>query len=155
MYQGFNEKTGWMHTSTYTDVMDEFKETILNLDGNLKYQYGEELRDVVEDSVALKYKSGDSIHQKIFKTYRTHHGPITHKADGQWTASAMMWEPVKALEQSYIRTKQDGYKGFRKMMDIRTNSSNNTVTQMQKVILLIFTEILFQFAILFLIIPNL
>ena len=127
VYQGFNEKTGWMHTSTYTDVMDEFKETILNLDGNLKYQYGEELRDVVEDSVALKYKSGDSIHQKIFKTYRTHHGPITHKVDGQWTASAMMWEPVKALEQSYIRTKQDGYKGFRKMMDIRTNSSNNTV----------------------------
>jgi len=26
VYQGFNEKTGWMHTSTYTDVMDEFKE---------------------------------------------------------------------------------------------------------------------------------
>ncbi|MGB5436051.1 MAG: penicillin acylase family protein, partial [Maribacter sp.] len=47
--------------------------------------------------------------------------------DGQWTASAMMWEPVKALEQSYIRTKQEGFKGFRDMMDIRTNSSNNTV----------------------------
>ena len=45
----------------------------------------------------------------------------------QWTATAMMWEPVKALEQSYIRTKQNGYQGFRKMMDIRTNSSNNTV----------------------------
>ncbi len=29
VYQGFNEKTGWMHTSTYTDVLDEFKETIL------------------------------------------------------------------------------------------------------------------------------
>ena len=42
-------------------------------------------------------------------------------------ASAMMWEPVKALEQSYIRTKQQGYDGFREMMDIRTNSSNNTV----------------------------
>ena len=59
--------------------------------------------------------------------YRTHHGPITHQVDDQWTASAMMWEPVKALEQSYIRTKQDGYEGFRNMMDIRTNSSNNTV----------------------------
>lgn len=127
VYQGFNEKTGWMHTSTYTDVMDEFKETIVNLKGDLKYQYGEELRDVVEDSVTLKYKSGESIKQKTFKTYRTHHGPITHKADGKWTASAMMWEPVKALEQSYIRTKQNGYKGFREMMNIRTNSSNNTV----------------------------
>ncbi|EWH13028.1 Glutaryl-7-aminocephalosporanic-acid acylase [Cellulophaga geojensis KL-A] len=127
VYQGFNEKTGWMHTSTYTDVMDEFKETIVNLKGDLKYQYGEELRDVVEDSVTLKYKSGESIKQKTFKTYRTHHGPITHKSDGKWTASAMMWEPVKALEQSYIRTKQNGYKGFREMMNIRTNSSNNTV----------------------------
>lgn len=39
----------------------------------------------------------------------------------------MMWEPVKALEQSYIRTKQNGYEGFLKMMDIKTNSSNNTV----------------------------
>lgn len=34
---------------------------------------------------------------------------------------------VKALEQSFVRTKQKGYKGFREMMDIRTNSSNNTV----------------------------
>lgn len=127
VYQGFNEKTGWMHTSTYTDVMDEFKETIVNLKGDLKYQYGEELRDVVEDSVTLKYKSGESTKQKTFKTYKTHHGPITHKSDGKWTASAMMWEPVKALEQSYIRTKQNGYKGFREMMNIRTNSSNNTV----------------------------
>lgn len=127
VYQGFNEKTGWMHTSTYTDVMDEFQENIVNIAGDLKYQYGEELRDVVEDSVTIKYKSGDSIHQKTVKIYRTHHGPITHKSGGKWTASAMMWEPVKALGQSYIRAKQDGYKGFRKMMDSRTNSSNNTV----------------------------
>ena len=39
----------------------------------------------------------------------------------------MMWEPATALEQSYTRTKQEGYAGFRKMMDLRTNSSNNTV----------------------------
>ena len=26
VYQGFNEKAGWMHTSTYTDVIDEFVE---------------------------------------------------------------------------------------------------------------------------------
>ena len=28
VYQGFNEKTGWMHTSTYTDVIDEFVEEV-------------------------------------------------------------------------------------------------------------------------------
>lgn len=127
VYQGFNEKTGWMHTSTYTDVMDEFKETIVKNDGKLLYQYGEELRPVDSISVVLKYKTKGGAKEKSFPMYRTHHGPITHAVDGQWTASAMMWEPVKALEQSYIRTKQDGYDGFRKMMDIRTNSSNNTV----------------------------
>jgi acyl-homoserine lactone acylase PvdQ len=127
VYQGFNEKTGWMHTSTYTDVMDEFKETITQNEGKLFYAYGEELRPVDSTKVTLKYTTPEGLKEKTFPAYRTHHGPITHAIDGQWTASAMMWEPVKALEQSYIRTKQEGYKGFREMMDIRTNSSNNTV----------------------------
>ncbi|MBU2948651.1 acylase [Zobellia uliginosa] len=127
VYQGFNENTGWMHTSTYTDVMDEFKETIVKNDDDLFYQYGEELRPVESSEIVLKYLDGSDLKEKKYPAYRTHHGPITHVADGQWTASAMMWEPVKALEQSFIRTKQIGYKGFRDMMDIRTNSSNNTV----------------------------
>ncbi|MDC6365492.1 MULTISPECIES: acylase [Flavobacteriaceae] len=127
VYQGFNEKTGWMHTSTYTDVMDEFKETIVRMKDSLFYAYGEELRPVKTSKVTLKYKEEDIMKEKTFPMYHTHHGPITHMGDGQWTASAMMWEPIKALEQSYVRTKQNGYAGFRKMMDIRTNSSNNTV----------------------------
>ena len=127
IYQGFNEKTGWMHTSTYTDVMDEFVETVIEEDGELFYQYGEELRPVEVSEVTLKYKDGAEIKERNFPAYRTHHGPITHMEGDRVVASAMMWEPVKALEQSYIRTKQSGYDGFRKMMDIRTNSSNNTV----------------------------
>jgi len=127
VYQGFNEKTGWMHTSTYTDVMDEFKETVVEMDGNLMYQYGEELRTVDASEITLKYKDGAMLKEKTYPAYHTHHGPITHMVDEQWTASSMMWEPVKALEQSFVRTKKDGYKGFKEMMDIRTNSSNNTV----------------------------
>jgi acyl-homoserine-lactone acylase len=127
VYQGFNEKTGWMHTSTYTDVVDEFKEQIVESDDELFYVYGEELRPVEQSQIRLSYKDGDSLKERSFNAYHTHHGPITHAVDGQWTATSLMWEPVKALEQSYIRTKQSGYKGFRKMMDIRTNSSNNTV----------------------------
>ncbi|MBT8245264.1 MAG: hypothetical protein HKP48_05290 [Winogradskyella sp.] len=127
VYQGFNEKTGWMHTSTYTDVIDEFEEDLIKIEDKLMYRYGKELREVQTFETKLKYKDGDSIKSKIFPFYRTHHGPITQSKDGKWIATAMMWEPVKALKQSYIRTKQDGYKGFRKMMDIKTNSSNNTV----------------------------
>lgn len=127
VYQGFNEKTGWMHTSTYTDVIDEFEEDLVKIDDKLMYRYGEELREVKTFETTLKYKDGDSVKLKTVPFYRTHHGPITQSRNGKWIATAMMWEPIKALEQSYIRTKQDGYKGFRKMMDIKTNSSNNTV----------------------------
>ncbi|MGB5609997.1 acylase [Eudoraea sp.] len=127
VYQGFNEKTGWMHTSTYTDVMDEFVEVIEEKDKKLFYVYGEELRPVIQKDIVLKYKDEEGIKEKTFAVYRTHHGPITHKINKSPVASAMMWEPAKALEQSYIRTKQKDYSGFRKMMDIRTNSSNNTV----------------------------
>lgn len=127
IYQGFNEKTGWMHTSTYTDVIDEFVETVSEMEGVPMYQYGEELRPLRSSKVTLSYKFGDSLKQRTFPMYHTHHGPITHQIEGKPVASAMMWDPPRALEQSFIRTKQDSYEGFRKMMDIRTNSSNNTV----------------------------
>lgn len=127
IYQGFNEKTGWMHTSTYTDVMDEYVEDVSGVDGKLMYRYGEELRPVAASEVTLSYRSGDSLALRTFPVYRTHHGPITHQLGGRPVATAMMWEPARALEQSYIRTKQDAYQGFRQMMDLRTNSSNNTV----------------------------
>ena len=127
VYQGFNEKTGWMHTSTYTDVMDEYVEVIEEKEEGLFYVYGEELRPVIKTEVILKYTDKGGMKEKTFPIYRTHHGPVTHKENEAPVASAMMWEPIKALEQSYIRTKQKDYKGFLNMMDIRTNSSNNTV----------------------------
>jgi acyl-homoserine lactone acylase PvdQ len=127
VYQGFNEKTGWMHTSTGTDIMDEFEETIVKKNGKTSYKYGDELRPVDSMEVTLNYKSADSIKHKTFMMYRTHHGPITHANDDKWVSTALMWSPVKALEQSFTRTKTSNYDAFYKMMDIRTNSSNNTV----------------------------
>ncbi|MFK7925314.1 MAG: acylase [Bacteroidia bacterium] len=127
VYQGFNEKTGWMHTSTYTDVIDEFVEDVSQEDEQYYYQYGEEKRAIETQSVSLKYLENGQMQIKDFPIYRTHHGPITHMIDDKWVSTAMMWEPVKALSQSYTRTKLDGHKAFREMMDTRTNSSNNTV----------------------------
>lgn len=127
IYQGFNESTGWMHTSTYTDIMDEFMEVVEERDGKLMYKYGEEWREVETSEVTLSYLEDGELKEKTFPTYRTHHGPITHMIEDKWVATAMMWEPVKALEQSYTRTKKKNYAEFREMMNIRTNSSNNTV----------------------------
>ncbi|MDX2306433.1 MAG: acylase [Microscillaceae bacterium] len=127
IYQGFNEKTGWMHTSSYSDVMDEFVEKVSKKNDQYSYQYGQEQRKITEKKVTLKYKIGDELKEKTFTLYRTHHGPVTHKIDDRWVSTAMMWDPVNALIQSYTRTKKSGYKEFREMMNIRTNSSNNTV----------------------------
>lgn len=127
IYQGFNEKTGWMHTSTGTDIIDEFEETIVKNEKGLHYKYGEELRPLDSLKISLNYKSDDGLASKDFTLYRTHHGPITHKNGDKWVSTALMWSPVNALEQSFTRTKKSNYDEFRKMMDIRTNSSNNTV----------------------------
>jgi acyl-homoserine lactone acylase PvdQ len=59
--------------------------------------------------------------------YRTHHGPIIREANGKWVAIRLMQEPVKALTQSYIRTKQMDYKSYRETMELKANSSNNTI----------------------------
>jgi acyl-homoserine-lactone acylase len=127
VYQGFNEKTGWMHTSTGTDILDEFAEDILNKEGKLSYRYGEELRPVDSLPVTLAYKTDSGMEQREFMMYRTHHGPITHREDGKWIATALMWDPETALIQSYTRTKTSGHDEFREMMNLRRNSSNNTV----------------------------
>jgi acyl-homoserine-lactone acylase len=127
VYQGFNENTGWMHTSTRLDFMDEFVEQVEKRDGKLMYLYGEEWRPVEVTEVTLKYKDGDKKSKRSFPMYHTHHGPITHSIEDKWVATKLNWDPVNALQQSYIRSKQTGHKGFREMMDIRTNSSNNTV----------------------------
>jgi acyl-homoserine lactone acylase PvdQ len=128
VYQGFNSKTGWMHTSTGTDIIDEFEETIVRADSKLGYKYGEETRPIDSIMVSLKYKTdGGSLEEKSFVGYRTHHGPVTHANGEKWVSTALMWSPVKALIQSFTRTKNENFEEFNAMMDIRTNSSNNTV----------------------------
>ena len=127
VYQGFNEKTGWMHTSTGTDIIDEFEETIVKERGKTSYKYGEELRPLDSMEVTLNYKSTDGLKDKAFMMYRTHHGPITHSNGNKWVSTALMWSPIKALEQSFTRTKKSNHNEFYDMMNIRTNSSNNTV----------------------------
>jgi len=127
IYQGFNEKTGWMHTSTGVDVIDDFVEDVVKGENGYTYKYGNEMRPVDSLQVTLGIKTDTGTDHRTFTIYRTHHGPITHQIEGKWVATALMWNPVEALQQSYLRTKQSGIEGFRKLMDLRTNSSNNTV----------------------------
>ena len=127
VYQGFNEKTGWIHTSNFVDFIDEFVEDISEENGKFSYRFGTEKRQVATQNITLKYKEGDQLKEKDFTIYRTHHGPITHLENGKWVATKINWNPVQALIQSYTRTKLANYAEFKEMMNIRTNSSNSTV----------------------------
>jgi acyl-homoserine-lactone acylase len=65
--------------------------------------------------------------KKEFTVYRTHHGPVVREAQGKWVAVRLMNQPLKALQQSYLRTKTHNLAEFKKVMDLHTDSSNNTV----------------------------
>lgn len=127
VYQGFNERAGWMHTSSGVDNIDEYLETVVKKDDGYYYRYGAAERPVVATSIVVPFKSDSGIQRKSFTVYRTHHGPIVRKVDGKWVSVRLMQEPVKALTQSYSRTKATNYQSFRETMDLHTNSSNNTI----------------------------
>ena len=127
VYQGFNTRAGWMHTSSGADVVDEYAETIVKKGDSLFYKYGAELRPVTVYTIAIPYRTADGSATKKFTVYRTMHGPIVRSENGKWISVRLMQEPVKALTQSYTRTKATSYKAFRETMELHTNSSNNTI----------------------------
>ena len=128
IYQGFNDKAGWMHTSGGGDVIDEYLETVAEKGGKYFYQYGSEQRPVQARQITLPYRTpSGAMASKTVTAWFTHHGPIVREEGGKWVAVRMMDEPLKALTQSYTRTKARDYDAFYKAMELRTNSSNNTV----------------------------
>lgn len=127
IYQGFNEKAGWMHTSSGVDNIDEYLETVTPKGGTAYYRYGTEERPMQVSTVVVPYKTGSGMAKKTFTVYRTSHGPVVREADGKWVSVRLMQEPIRALAQSYTRMKATNYKMFRETMELHTNSSNNTV----------------------------
>jgi acyl-homoserine-lactone acylase len=127
VYQGFNERAGWMHTSSGVDNIDEYLETVVRRGDSLYYRYGGELKPMMVSRITVPYKAGSGMAHREFTVYRTQHGPIVRETDGKWVSVALMQDPVHALIQSYTRTKARGYQEFLKTMELHTNSSNNTI----------------------------
>ncbi|HEU5404290.1 MAG TPA: penicillin acylase family protein [Terriglobales bacterium] len=127
IYQGFNTHTGWMHTSSGVDAVDEYLETITKQGDKYTYKYGSEERPVREKVITVPYRTYGGMAEKKFTVYYTTHGPIIRKQGEQWVAIKLMQEPIKQLEQSFLRTKTKDYKEYLKVMEMYANSSNNTV----------------------------
>jgi acyl-homoserine-lactone acylase len=127
IYQGFNDRTGWMHTSSGVDAVDEYLETVTQKGNAFFYKYGNEEKPFGAAQITVKYKTDRGMEEKLFMVFRTHHGPVVRELNGKWVSIRLMQEPIKALEQSYTRTKQKDYKSYRETMELKANSSNNTI----------------------------
>lgn len=127
VYQGFNETAGWMHTSSGVDNIDEYLERVVPSDDTLSYVHGDERRPVEERDVTIRYRTDSGMDERTFTVYRTHHGPVVREIDGRWVTVSLMENPQEALIQSYRRTKAENLDEFLELMELHTNSSNNTV----------------------------
>src|SRR6266480_7337769 len=127
IYQGFNEHCGWMHTSSAVDAIDEYLETVVKKGDQFFYKYGGEERPVTTSVIKVPYKTNNGMTEKTFTVYRTQHGPIIRSENGKWVSISLMQEPLKALTQSYTRTRAKGYREFKQTLELHTNSSNNTI----------------------------
>ena len=127
IYQGFNDRAGWMHTSSGVDAVDEYLEMVAKRGGRFFYKYGNGERPMIATEITVRYKSERGMAEKKFTVYRTHHGPVIREENGKWVSIRLMHEPIKALMQSYLRTKARDYKSYRQTMELKANSSNNTI----------------------------
>ena len=104
IYQGFNDRLGWMHTSSKGDAVDEWREKIVQKDGRYFYKYGNEQRPMTTATITVPYKTASGMAERKFTVYSTHHGPVVRKdeATGDWISIGLMNTPVNALMQSYL-----------------------------------------------------
>ena len=127
VYQGFNQYCGWMHTSSNVDVADMYAEKIVKKDNKLFYEFDGKLRPVIQKKITLKYLENGVLQDKNITTYYTHHGPVMAKRDGKWISLKSYNRSMTSLIQSWKRTKAKGFEDYKKIMDLKSNTSNNTV----------------------------
>lgn len=127
VFQGFNEHCGWMHTSSYADVADLFTEEIVSRGKYFFSKYDKKLLPVKTKQISISYKKEGKLHHQIFTAYYTVHGPVMGSRKGQWLSLKENNRSMTALMQSWLRTKAKGFADFKKIMNLRSNSSDNTV----------------------------
>lgn len=127
IYQGFNENCGWMHTSSNVDVADMYSEKVSIKNKKLHYEYDKKLLPIIEKEIVIKYLENNKLVNEKFKTYFTHHGPIMAKREGKWISLKSNNRSMNSLVQSWNRTKSESFADYKKAMDLKANTSNNTV----------------------------
>lgn len=127
VYQGFNEKCGWMHTSSSADVADAYIEKMYQQGEKWFYEYNGVKKPVKERKITLRYRQGDKLLTKTINALFTHHGAVMAKREGQYLSLKANNRSFNGLVQSWQRTKAKSFTEFKKTMALLANTSNNTV----------------------------
>lgn len=127
VYQGFNEKCGWIHTTNYTDVTDTYIEKVNQQGKQWFYEYEKKQKPVKEKSIIIKYLKDGKLVSKNINALFTHHGPVMAKQEGKLLSLKANNRSLNGLIQCWQRTKAKSFAEYKKSMDLVSNASNNTV----------------------------
>ncbi|MBE7169111.1 MAG: penicillin acylase family protein [Williamsia sp.] len=127
IFQGFNERLGWMHPVSLSDGKDLYAETVEQKDSRYYYKYNGELRPVDSMEITVPYKNGTVIATRKFTVYRTHHGPIVSAINGKWIALKTVDGNIDLLAMHWERMKAKNLEQFKAAINRKVMTGSNTV----------------------------
>src|SRR2546426_9606569 len=89
VYQGFNDRVGWMHTSSGVDAIDEYLETVVKKGNRYFYRHGSAERPMTVATITVPYKTAGGaggaggVGRKAFTGYSKHPGPDVRRGGGR------------------------------------------------------------------------
>ena len=128
IYQGFNDKAGWMHTSSSVDNIDEYLETVTKkADGSTPIKRRREERPLVAKKIVVPYKTAHGMAQSEFTVYRTHRGPIVRRGGRQVGQRPADGGAGQGADAVLLAHQGEHPRRLQEVMELHTNSSNNTL----------------------------
>jgi acyl-homoserine-lactone acylase len=127
VYQGFNAHCGWMHTSSLADVADLYAEKVRQQGTGWVYEYEGQQKPVTEKPFTVYYKKDNGLQALPVTGFYTQHGPVMASREGKWLSLKEYNRSLNALLEAWSITKANTFEEYKKAMDIRANTTNNTV----------------------------
>lgn len=127
IFQGFNERLGWMHPVSLSDGKDLYAETVQQKDGRYYYSYNGALRPVDSTEITVPYKQGTALLSRKFTVYRTHHGPVVSVLNGKWITLKTLSANTELLAMHWQKMKARNLKQFQAAINRRVMTGNNFV----------------------------
>jgi acyl-homoserine lactone acylase PvdQ len=124
------------------DVADMYAEKIVTKNNKL-FMNTTKIASSYREENNLNYLENGKLIPKTFTTYYTNHGPIMAK-ETEMDCFKIQQSLNESLEQSWMRTKSKSFEDYKKAMDLKANTSNNTVYADKEGNMHTGTEILFQ-----------